>query len=174
MSDQRNMIVFILLSASILLVWMYLFPAPRQEPVPEENGKQVETTNGAMGPAGALPQMGGVSALPRDAALAQVKRVPIEAPSVSGSLSLTGARIDDLQLNKYQITPKDGGCKNPESLAREQNKRDFDASMYSPETCQIVLLNPLSASNAYYADFGLARPGRQRAENSGPGLSLAG
>ena len=41
------------------------------------------------------------AAATRDAALAASQRVKIDTPSLSGSINLTGGRIDDLRLKRY-------------------------------------------------------------------------
>ncbi len=67
--------------------------------------------------------------LDRAKALAATKRVIIKTPTLNGSLSLTGGRIDDLTLSKYRETQ--------------------DAQ--SPP---ITLLSPSGSAQAYYAEFG--------------------
>ena len=42
--------------------------------------------------------------MPRDAAIAATPRVKIDSPKISGSISLKGARIDDVALNQYRET----------------------------------------------------------------------
>ncbi len=64
--------------------------------------------------------------LTRAQALASSTRVAIQTPDLSGSISLTGARLDDLFLTRYRQTTAAG----------------------SPP---VELLRPLGADNAYYA-----------------------
>ena len=45
--------------------------------------------------------------LTRAAALGQTQRIKIDTPSLGGSISLTGARLDDLQLKHYHETVDD-------------------------------------------------------------------
>ena len=72
MTDDRNLIIAIVLSLGVLLV---------------------------TGPAPAAP--GKASALSRDAALAQSSRVSIANSIVLGSINLRGRRIDDLCLVNF-------------------------------------------------------------------------
>jgi len=65
----------------------------------------------------------------RDKVLRMVKRVRIESPRLSGSISLTGARVDDLTLIDYRET-------------------------IEPDSEFIKLLNPIGTGSAYYATFG--------------------
>ena len=43
----------------------------------------------------------------REAAIAASQRVRIDTPSLSGSINLTGARIDDVRLKHYHVTVDD-------------------------------------------------------------------
>ena len=75
------------------------------------------------------------SRLPGEQALAASPRIRIDTPKISGSLSLTGARIDDVSLKAYRET-------------------------VDPKSPNIVLLSPAGGPNAYYSDFGwVAAPG---------------
>ena len=42
----------------------------------------------------------------RDEAVQTSRRIAIETETLSGSLNLTGARIDDLSLNNYMTEPQ--------------------------------------------------------------------
>ena len=79
-------------------------------------------------PAG-VPGTDGAAAATREAALAATQRVKIDTPSISGSINLTGGRIDDVRLKHYRLTV------------------DKD----SPE---IELLNPSALPNGQYAELG--------------------
>ena len=76
---------------------------------------------------------GGAGGVPgaetRDAAIAASQRVRIDTPSLSGSINLTGARIDDVRLKRYHVTVDDA----------------------SPT---IELLNPSNLPNGYFAEIG--------------------
>lgn len=95
-------------------------------------------TPGAPSVPGGIPQAPGVTASAAESraqTLAQTPRVRIETPRLTGSLSLTGGRLDDLTLATYRET--------------------LDAD--SPE---ITLLNPKGTASPYFADFGwAAQPG---------------
>ena len=86
------------------------------------------------------PAVPGVAASPaetRDAAIAATSRVKIDNPRLSGSINLTGARIDDLLLKDY----------------RETVDKD------SPP---ITLLSPSNSTSPYYAEYGWsAAPGTE-------------
>src|SRR5205085_5333499 len=146
MTDQKNTIIAIVLSALILIAWQIYFGLPQMEkqkqiqqeqaqdrtqppPLPQQGG----TTQAPSAP-GAAPQVtqpGGVAAQPmtRDSALAASPRVRIETPSLSGSIALKGARIDDLSLIKYRET-------------------------VDPHSPPIVLLAPSGSPAPFYSELG--------------------
>ncbi len=113
MDDQnRNLILATGLSFVVILVWFLLFPPP--EPVEDPNALPPSAETGA-GPAtgdtdiALIPPVeeagtevaAGDEGTPVEVALAEAARIPIETPSVEGSISLLGGRIDDLSLRNY-------------------------------------------------------------------------
>jgi len=153
MSDQKNTILAIVLSALVLIVWQVFYGVPHMDKQKQIQQQQAQTqqppaipqqTPGASEPQrppapGAVPQApsqaGGVPAqtMTRDAALAASPRVRIDTPSLSGSISLKGARIDDLSLVKYRET-------------------------VDPNSPPIVLLAPSGSAHPFYAEFGWSAP----------------
>jgi YidC/Oxa1 family membrane protein insertase len=155
--DSKNLYAAIALCLAILLGWQFFILGPREEAERKrlaEIRKQQElsapqatqATPGAPGAVGA-PGASGVAGapgaapttttgLPRQQALAMSgQRIVFDTPSVDGSISVRGARIDDLKLKAYRET--------------------LDKS--SPE---ITLLTPKAASLSYFAEFGwTAAPG---------------
>ena len=149
MSDQKNTILAIVLSALVLIGWQIYFGLPQMEkqkqiqqqqaqersqqppPVPQQGG----TTPAAPGTAPQASTQPGTVAQPmsREAALALSPRVRIETPSLSGSISLKGGRIDDLSLVKYRET-------------------------VDPSSPPIVLLAPSGSPHPFYAEFGWSPP----------------
>ena len=130
MDNQRNLILAITLSVLVFLGWNFLssrfFPVAAPPATKIENGKQVPL------PSPDTPK----AAVARDraAVLGETKRVPIATPRVSGSINLTGARLDDLVLLDHRQT-----------VARN-----------SPP---VRLLSPGGAPEAYFAQFGWAGSG---------------
>nr|WP_295370629.1 membrane protein insertase YidC [uncultured Sphingosinicella sp.] len=139
MSDQRNMILAIVLSAIVLFGWSFLseryFPTANEPSTKVVEGKQV-----ALPKPGADPTADSPRALrDRRMVIAETPRVAIDTPSLSGSINLRGARVDDLVLKRHT-----------ESLTAN-----------SPP---VRLLSPAGARDAYFAGFGwtgegLALPG---------------
>jgi YidC/Oxa1 family membrane protein insertase len=133
------MILAIVLSAIVLLGWGFVaerwFPTANPPATKIEKGKSVAIPKPQADPAADSP----AAVRDRGAALRETPRIPIETPRLKGSVSLRGARIDDLVL----ITHREG-------LAKD-----------SPP---IRLLSPAGTGDAYFAGFGwtgegLAVPG---------------
>ena len=113
MDDKRNWITAILLSAAILLGWNFVaqkfFPAPKKPDVTTTVAGTGGAAPGAMPPAPTQQGTGAAAApaastapaiQPVETALAATARVPIETPTIQGSINLVGARIDDITLTK--------------------------------------------------------------------------
>ena len=97
--DQKRLFLAIALSVLIMVAFQALLPRPRHVPPPVT----AERTTTAPAPPptetiGKTPQDNGIAPAVPPAA---VPRVAIDAPRVSGSISLIGARLDDVVLNDY-------------------------------------------------------------------------
>ena len=131
--DQKRLLLAIAISLAILLGFQFLLkpylPHPPEAP---RDAKRIEATPPEGGPGeGARP----ISSAQQAAVPKEVPRVPIAAPRVRGSISLLGARIDDLVLVDYR-----------ETLAKD-----------SP---LVRLLEPRSDPKPYYAQYGWSSPDR--------------
>jgi YidC/Oxa1 family membrane protein insertase len=121
MTENRNLILTIVLTGAILLGWQYLWPAKAPiRPVAPTTLSAVET-----------PQPASMTAPPENkmVSLMAAPRVKIQNSQIAGSLALTGARLDDVSLLKYQET-------------------------VDPSSPNITLLSPAAGLGAYYAEFG--------------------
>src|SRR4029077_4122288 len=155
MTDQKNTILAIVLSALVLIGWQIYFGIPQMEKQKQIQQQQQQAQARAQ-PSGAPAQQPGATQQPgappqavpgatpqapglpgslpgqiltREAALAASPRVQIETPSVAGSIALKGARIDDLALIKYRET-------------------------VDPKSPPIVLLAPSGSPQPFYSEFG--------------------
>jgi YidC/Oxa1 family membrane protein insertase len=149
MTDQKNTILAIVLSALVLIGWQIYFGLPQVEKQKQIQQQQAQdrlqpppglpapqTGAPAQPSPGTAPQAPGQASAPaqtltREAALAASPRLRIETPSLLGSLSLKGARIDDLSLIKYRET-------------------------VDPRSPPIVLLAPSGSPAPFYSEFGWA------------------
>jgi YidC/Oxa1 family membrane protein insertase len=139
--DQKNMILAIVLSIAIILGFYYFFELPRikaqQEALEAARARQTEqqqqqkAAGPAESPAAGATAPAGAS---RPEALAATPRLRIDSARLTGSIALTGARIDDLVLDDYEVTTTPGSPK-------------------------IELLNPVGGANPYFAEFGWVAQG---------------
>src|SRR3954470_15013972 len=147
MTDNRNTILAVILSGLVLIAWQYFYNVPQMEKQRAQSQTQAElakpspqATPGATPQAGSTPAPSGntpaaiqpTSAGPlvsRETAIAATPRVKIETPRVSGSISLKGARIDDLPLTLFR-------------------------DPVAPKSPAIVLVSPSQSASPYYAEFG--------------------
>jgi YidC/Oxa1 family membrane protein insertase len=145
MNDQKNTLLAIVLSALVLIGWQIFVGMPQLEKQKQAQQQQqtqqppgVQPPAGTPQPAGPAPQVpgqpGAVPVQTREAALAASPRVRIETPSLSGSISLKGGRIDDLSLVKYRET-------------------------VDPDSPPVVLLSPSGSPSPFYIEYGWSPPG---------------
>ena len=132
MDQQRNLIIAIALSIAILLGFEYFF-GQRQPVHPPAPATQTTAPSTPGTPSTAMPNAPGAAAAPeakpRDQVLAGAPRVAIDTPSLKGSISLTGARLDDLILKKYLET-------------------------IDKQSPPIVLLSPDGSEHPYFIEYG--------------------
>lgn len=160
--ENRNFILAAVLCVAVLVGWQYFFITPPEPATPGgeqtagagpiSGSGSAAGTNAPRSTVGSapVPDTGGIPqvderlgnaplpgaaspALPRSVALEQDPRITFDSPSIDGSISLVGARIDDLQLKQYR-----------------QN--------VDPDSAEIVLLSPRGSDNPYYAEFGWTAP----------------
>ena len=149
MTDNRNTILAVILSGLVLLGWQYFFNIPQMEkqraaqlaqqaqttgPAPNAGTGNMAAPQGTTTPAPSANapaniQSGSAAPVSREAAIAATPRVKIESPRISGSISLQGARIDDLSLVQFRET-------------------------VDPASPPIVLYSPSGTEEPYYAEFG--------------------
>ncbi len=141
MDDQnKNLILAMVLSTIVLVVWMVLFAPPPQT----EAGETTVTETGEVAsmPAAETPEAATASPEATVNATPEAIRVPVITPSLKGSVSLTGGRIDELSLVEYKET--------------------LDAG-----SDDITLLSPVGSDRPYYTVFGWV-PGGDLADDDVP------
>ena len=146
MNNNRNFFLTIALSVAILTLWQVFYVSPRIESQREEARIEEQraaekqaaepasgtpaTGDGQIPGASGVPGQGGAAApMGRDQALASSGRIRIDTPRVSGSINLTGGRLDDLKLKDYRVT-------------------------VDKDSPNIELLNPSALPNGQYAELG--------------------
>ncbi|BDI59457.1 membrane protein insertase YidC [Qipengyuania nanhaisediminis] len=156
MDNQRNILLAVLLSGLLILSWDmgmgYFYPQPAVT-APDNEGAapsaaEAPGTSVVSGdidgevPAG-IPGVAETPAGPVDlaTALADPRRVVIDAPRLAGSINLVGARIDDLVLKDYS--------------------QETD-----PESGPVRLLAPEGSDSQYFAEFGFIVGGQRLPSNA--------
>src|SRR5438477_1552342 len=148
MTDNRNTILAVILSGLVLIAWQYFYNMPQMEKqraaqqaqsemakpapqggsatpstAPQTGAGSAPSANAPAQPASAAP------AVSRDSAVAATPRLKIDTPRLIGSISLKGARIDDLSLVQFLDT-------------------------VHPTSPAIILYSPTGTAKPYYAEFG--------------------
>jgi len=151
MIENRNTILAVILSGLVLIAWQYIYNIPqmeKQRAAQQAELAQKQAANPATTAPGATPTPGTTPAAPtqqagapttpaaaaapvqpRPTVIAASPRVKIETPSISGSIALTGARIDDVALVKFRET-------------------------VDPKSPAIELFSPSGTKEPFYAEFG--------------------
>ncbi len=142
-SNNRNTILAVALSIVVLIAWQVLYVTPKLEQerqTAEVEAQREAVESGQAQPQGsaAIPQADGTAPagssaiqdeLTREVAVQDSPRIELETELLAGSINLTGARFDDLELRKYRET-------------------------IDPESPLIELLSPGGSKKAYFAEFG--------------------
>jgi YidC/Oxa1 family membrane protein insertase len=154
MDDQnqsKNLILAMALSMGVILIWSIMFPPepPADDPsagdpaaisIVDENGNEV-----ALIPPAASGDAAATTGTTVAEPLPETLRIPIDTPSLTGSIALTGARLDDLVLRD-----------TPETL--------------DPDSPDVRLFIPSGEDGAYYAHYGWL-PAGALGNDAVPGLS---
>ncbi|MCK0069349.1 membrane protein insertase YidC [Kordiimonas laminariae] len=138
MGENKNFILFAVISMAILLGYNFLVAGPKKEAALREYQRQQQElalqqdSGGAIDAPAIDPDLQTPSKhtpVARSLALEDAGFVKIDTPELSGSISLRGARFDDLSLKNHNI---------------EQDENSDN----------IHLFNKLNGSNPYFASFG--------------------
>jgi YidC/Oxa1 family membrane protein insertase len=145
--QQKNLLLAVVLSMAVLLAWQIFYAGPK---VKEEQKRAVEQSQStapgsaqkqAGSPPAAVPEgtVPGAATVPaptqtREEALKDSPRLPIETPSLRGSIALKSGRVDDLVLKKYQET-------------------------VDPNSPDVVLLSPTNSPHPYFSEYGWVAQG---------------
>ena len=129
MKEQKNLFLAIGISIGIIVFFQLLFPTqPFEQPINQNNTSDSEI----LDPAASIDNKISTSidiVKPKEEVLIKSERILIENSSLSGSINLTGAILDDLNLLEYK-----------DSLEEDSKN--------------IELLLPDETSNPYYIEFG--------------------
>ena len=128
MNDQnRNLILATLLSFAVIMTWTLLFPP--EEIITDTPAEVATQTVDPTVPLGDPMAPTATAPAATEEPTADVARIEIQTPELTGSISMLGGRIDDLALTGYRETLDDGA-----PIVR--------------------LLRPVGELDAYFASFG--------------------
>lgn len=132
-NSNRNTLIFAVLAMALLFAYQFLVMGPQQRQREAALKARESAQAQALPPgakAGAIPSVAAKPTyLARSAAVAASPRAQISTPALQGSVSLKGARIDDLVMTDYRET-------------------------VDPKSPAVKLLNPEGAEHAWFAEFG--------------------
>jgi YidC/Oxa1 family membrane protein insertase len=132
MQDTKNLILAIVLSTVTLFCWQYFYAGPKLAAV-QKQAEIVRQQQAAKqsGTADLVKANQETATAPQDRAEAinKASRIKISTEKLHGSISLKGARFDDLTLAEYKETEE-------------------------PDSKDVALLSPSGTENVYFAEFG--------------------
>ena len=134
--DTRNLIAAICLSMSVLIGYQILFGEPAQQNVKKE--QQLVDKNNE--PSIELPKDNNTSLTEVTKKTRNIDRINIVNDELQGSISLLGARIDDLVLKNYRKT-------------------------LDPESDQIRFLKKIDEREPFFIQFGCSSPNKNKVPN---------
>ncbi len=134
--DTRNLIAAICLSMSVLIGYQILFGEPTQKNVKKEQ----QTIDKNNEPSIELPKGNDTSLTEATKKPKNIDRVSIINNELQGSISLLGARIDDLVLKNYRKT-------------------------LNPESDQIRFLKKIDEIEPFFIQFGWSSPNKNKVPN---------
>ena len=125
MNEQKNLFLAIAISIAIIVVFQFFLPGPITEPIQNKENEILAPATSIDDPKTNVLEI----VKPKEDVLTANKRVLIETPSVTGSINLKGAILDDLTLSNYKVS-------------LNENSKNID------------LLSPDGTENPYYIEFG--------------------
>ena len=143
--NHSNLLIAVALSTIVIMAWQYFYISPKLEKqreqarfeqqdkaakisvAPPTRSSEIEAPDGPSSRLSTSTES--APDLTRKAAIAASDRIPIDTPSLIGSIALKGALIDDLTLRKYTVT--------------SDSKSD-----------KVTLFSPPGAPDAYFAEHG--------------------
>ncbi|MBO6504224.1 MAG: membrane protein insertase YidC [Kordiimonadaceae bacterium] len=147
MGESRNFILFAVLSLGILIGYQSLYLGPKEAERQRYEQQQLEALGETIQPPTATDAGPAPTTTQQPAETAPVYeeagRVEINTPELSGSISLRGARIDDLLLNNHRVS-------------LEENSGN------------VRLLRPLNEADSYFVRFGWTAKDKDRDFVPGP------
>ena len=98
--DNRNLVLAIVCSALLVIGYQIFFELPKQQALEEQALRDQKDLN-LSAPEKTNGEKQNVETSIKDSEIIKAPRISIETPSISGSITLAGARIDDIVLINY-------------------------------------------------------------------------
>ena len=138
--DNRNLVLAIVCSALLVIGYQIFFELPKQQALEEQALRDQKDLN-MSAPEKTNEEKQNVETSIKDSEIIKAPRISIETPSISGSITLAGARIDDIVLKNYT-----------KALDKESEK--------------IKLFEKINSEKPYFAEFGWLGSGEMDLPNS--------
>ena len=138
--DNRNLVLAIVCSALLVIGYQIFFELPKQQALEEQALRDQKDLN-LSAPEKTNEEKQNVETSIKDSEIIKAPRISIETPSISGSITLAGARIDDIVLINYT-----------KALDKESEK--------------IKLFEKINSEKPYFAEFGWLGSGEMDLPNS--------
>ena len=129
--DRARTMIAVVLSLAILLAYYFLYAKPHSDAMRAQQEAAQQANPAAakpLAPGAVPPAAADKVTISRSDALKETARVPVEGSRVEGSISLKGARFDDIRLNEYY-----------QDLSKTE---------------KVALLSPADSDHGYYVDNG--------------------
>ena len=138
--DNRNLVLAIVCSALLVIGYQIFFELPKQQALEEQALKEQKDLI-LTAPENSSQSQQEVETSIKDEKIINAPRISIDTPSIEGSISLAGARIDDIVLKNYT--------------------KNLD-----PQSSKIRLFERLDNQKPYFAEFGWIGSGTVDLPNS--------
>ena len=138
--DNRNLVLAIVCSALLVIGYQIFFELPKQQALEEQALKEQKELI-LTAPENSSQSQQEVETSIKDEKIINAPRISIDTPSIEGSITLAGARIDDIVLKNYT--------------------KNLD-----PQSSKIRLFERLDNQKPYFAEFGWIGSGTVDLPNS--------
>jgi YidC/Oxa1 family membrane protein insertase len=133
MTDQKNFLLAIVISTAIIMGYQFFYEKPRLEALRLQTERQEALKKEAL-PIAAKPVLS--KKMTREQAITESPRIAIKTPALTGTVSLKGARFDDIHLENYRTE-------------------------VDPKSSAVALLSPSNTEHGYFAELGWLSPNAQ-------------
>ncbi len=120
-NDNSRLLLAAILSMFVLLLWQYFYNVPKQKQYQEQLHQYEASIAKIQEKRKALAQPEQAKEQKIETQFAKIKSIKINTPNLQGSISLKGARFDDLTLKQYKQTDE----KSPNVVLLSPSYKDY-------------------------------------------------